>query len=181
MKNDFTIRNILKQWIAIWPVSAFVIICGIIGSILYANHLTTTYTSSFNVLIRNSDETVSSNDYVFLLNSNLIPDNAQNDDSCLIEAQASGNVLVINSTCTSSMENARSYLETTFLNLKNAIYDIYDKNNVNIVQLTDAKDEIENGNKVSRAAIIFVASILFSFVIAFIILDYKISKNEKKK
>ena len=181
MKNEFTLKNILKQWIKLWPVVVLCTVCGIAGSFVYAKNIEAKYVASINVLIRNNDKSASSGDYLFLLSSDSVTHTLSNN-SCEYDAKVDGNVLILSTSCTSSPEDARIFLENIFDQFKQIVGDIYGDDAVEIIPLNNIKNgQEEYSNKPSRAIVIFIASIFVSIIIAFISLDYKITKNEKKE
>ena len=185
--KEFTITNVFKCWLKLWPVTIILLILGFGAGIFAIKQTEPSYTAELDVLILDNKDGSSAVEYAGLVDSDLVSEpvfkEAAVDDNCKIAGSGKGDVLAFNATCPTS-EEALHLVTIAAKNFDAWAKDIYGAENFRTVQLSKEAfiaKSFGSGKKINTLAVPMAVMLILSFVIAFVQLDYKVSKNNDKK
>lgn len=188
MINKFTIKNLCKCWLKMWPMTLILIAVGVGVGIFAAQRLTQSYTSTMSVLVINSSESALPTDYSGIVNSDLIASRAFErsgvaSGKCTLTAVSSGNILNITTDCPEGGNESKDLVESAVSVFSDVVSELYGEENISVATLsgsTGVAPVQTDGDYVLRTVAPIVAGLLLSGVIAFVRLDYAVSKRKKK-
>lgn len=178
--KDFTLKNIFKYWIKLWPVTVALFVLGCAAGLYLVKSVTNGYQSAAQLLVRNSDSNAQSTDYVALVQSELVLKDAA-IDGCEAIASGAGNVVEITTTCEDSPETAKNFTNTVAQRFSEKAKEIYGADDFELVRLgetSEATPMVTTKNKIMKFMVPVVAALAGSLAVAFIGLDIKVSKKK---
>lgn len=173
--KDFTIKNILKHWLKIWPITLILLIIGCGIGVYSICSTEISYKTSSKVLFKNSALSYSSTEYSGILNSSIVK--KQRDDNCSLSSSQSGSILSYDIKCLTDNSNAVS--ENVLNILVTEVKKIYGEKNVEAIVLQSSNSSTKNdtSSNIKKFLIPFIAMFVLSFVVSFIKYDCENAKN----
>ena len=185
--TKFSIKNIFVYWLKMWPITVIFIILGAVFGVLAAIDMEQSYVSTASVLVRNQDPTAVPGDYLGIMNSRVMLDDAISssgtNSDCSLLTVGSGNVLTITATCLSSKEDSKALEESAIKIFEKKVGDLYGEENVEVVNLSgevETAKAVSEQDYVARIVAAVLAGFLISGVIAFVRFDYNNTKKLRK-
>ena len=171
MKN-FTLKKISNRWLKNWPLILFLLFIGVVvgfSAFLSANRQSFDFEAE--VLITNSSKsTIGANDYLFLLQSDLVADELSYG-SCTSQPTQAGNVLTIVTSCTTSYEDAENYTTDLVHVFEKVVKNTYGADNVKMVVTKEPQKKEASVSKTEKLVSLLtpvLAVLVVSVVVAFI-------------
>ena len=185
--KEFTIKNLVKYWCKIWPLTLILIVAGVGAGFMLVKTTKQSYEANIDVLVINSDRNAVANDYASLFTSDLVEGVVtENSDyaDCSTDTKTTGNVVNITTSCGGSGSQALKFNELLVEQFSAVASQLYEDNLDEVTILSsdkEAKPTVTTSTKLMKIAVPVIAAIATSMVVAFIGLDIKVSKAEKKK
>ena len=184
-KTQFTIPNLFKFWLKMWPLTLILTVFGFIAGVYLASQAQQSYSGTISILVTNMPDNVVASDYSGIINSKvfvarILEDTNLAESSCVIAATNTGNILNVSTQCPKSedVETVQAALADTFVTLTNEIYATQDPLTVTTLTSEFALPLISASQQAFKVFALTVAGFLFSAVITFIVFDYKTSKDK---
>lgn len=183
--KDFTLKNIFKYWIKLWPVTVVLFVIGAIIGVCNMRSLQQIYQSESSILVRNSSSEALAADYVAIANSELlsgkiaVENNKYSDCNAL--ASNVGNVVKITLECT-DLGLVDDFTSVVVSEFNNVLESVYGNDNIKTTILSsnqEAQPTISQKDKLVKLAIPIIAALACSFIVALIGFDIKNSKHGK--
>ena len=187
--KEFTIINIFKCWLKIWPITVILVILGLVAGWLSVKNIVPEYSAEVDLLIIDERDGSSAAEYAGLANSDLVSnpafDKAAVNDGCTLSATGKGDIISFVAICPTTQEEAGHLADTAAENFSGWAQDIYGEESFKTIRLVDEAKAVRVGvgkrNKLVKILVPGAAMLAVSLVIAFVHLDYKVSKGNGKK
>ena len=185
--KEFTIKNIFKCWLKLWPATVILIVAGAGIGVWQAKSLTQRYETNTKVLIVNNDNSALAADYAGLAGSMLVRETAEEragTTGCSTGGAGAGNVVTLSVACTESEEDALKLLATLRDTYEEKLKELYGDKIERVVVISGesaVKTKVTGKTKLMKAAVPVVGGMLLSLAIAFVYTDYITRKHGKKK
>ncbi|MBQ3310081.1 hypothetical protein IJG73_01410 [Candidatus Saccharibacteria bacterium] len=187
--KEFTITNVLRCWLKMWPMTVILIILGLVAGFLAANKVRPEYSAEMDLLIIDERDGSSAVEYAGLANSELVSnpafEKAAVDDDCGLVASGTGNIIAFVANCPTNEDEVKHLASVAAENFTGWAQDIYGAENFKTVALSKEPTLVvaksATRSKIIKLLVPGVAMLVLSVVIAFIYLDYKVSKGHGKK
>ena len=187
--KEFTITNIFRCWLKMWPITVVLVILGLGAGWFSTRGVVPEYTVEVDLLIVDERDGSNAVEYAGLANSDLVSNPTFNtaavNDKCTMVASGKGDIISFVATCPTNQEEAERLANAAAENFTAWAQDIYGEDNFKTVSLADkSKDThvaVNYPNKLAKILVPGLAMLVVSLVIAFVYLDYKVSKGHGKK
>lgn len=187
--KEFTITNIFKCWLKMWPITIILVLLGAVGGWVSVKNTPTVYSMRQSLLIMDERDGSSAAEYAGLANSDLVSNPAFRDAAvnagCKLVAGGANHIVSFTASCPSNEEESKKLVSSAMTNFIEWAQDIYGKDNFKVVKLSNEPKVVEPAtppaNKTIKIATPAVVMLAVSAVIAFVRLDYKVSKGNGKK
>ena len=187
--KEFTITNIFKCWLKMWPMTVILVALGLGVGWLSASKVKPEYSAEMDLLIINERDGSSAAEYAGLANSELVSnpalEKAAVDDGCTLSASGTGDIIAFVATCQTNEDEVKHLAKVAADNFTGWAKDIYGEDTFKTIQLSEDATMVKvpstGRSKLIKMAVPAVAMLAASLVIAFIYLDYKVSKGHGKK
>lgn len=187
--KEFTITNVFRCWLKMWPMTVILVILGLGAGWLSAKNVMPEYSAEVDLLIIDERDGSNAVEYAGLANSDLVSNpafkKAAVDDGCTLSATGKGDIIAFVSNCPTNEDEARHLANTAAENFTGWAQDIYGAENFKTIELSEEPTSVSakpaTRSKIVKLLVPGVAMLVLSAVIAFIYLDYKVSKGHGKK
>lgn len=182
-------HNFFKQWAKLMPLTVILAILGLICGIIYTVMSPLTYSASVDILVTGAPESITSKDYIAIVNSReliapaAIESAELKDAKCSISGTATSSVVTITATCESGAENAKKLsLEAADVfsaSIGSILHD--EKVFASVISTQDAAPDTSTTMRILRVALPAIAGVLLAAFVAFVKLDHASSLKKTRK
>lgn len=182
--TTFTIANLTKFWLKMWPLTVVLTALGFFVGLCMASSVHQSYSGNLSLLIINPPETAAAEDFRGIVNSQLfsnqiIANNSGINDSCSVSGAGTGNIVNISIECTDT-ESVNLAINNLPSTLRGTLADIYPESDIDLVELSssEASSLVSNNRYFSKILILTLSGFILSIIIACVAFDRKVSSRK---
>lgn len=171
--KEFTIKNICKLWLKMWPLTIILVLMGGVLGVLLSNKLAPTYETEMVLLVKNDELKNSTSEYAAIMNGL-----SKESRSCKITNSQAGNIISSAMIC---LEESDAYEISNKVKKEfdKTVRDVYGES-IKITTIVNAgveKKEVAAYRRIQKILIPVIFVFALSWVIALVRLDFQTSKR----